>query len=379
MAAVRVGVVKESDPAERRVAMVPDVVARLRELGLEVAVETDAGAAAWLADSAYTQAGAQVRPAASLDAEADILLCVGPPPAERIAGLRPATLLIGLLNPLTNREMVAACAAAGVTAISLELLPRTVSRAQSMDALTSQANIAGYKAVLVAADAYGRYFPMLMTAAGTSRPAQVLVLGVGVAGLAAIGVARRLGALVTAYDIRPETREEVRSVGGRFLDLPGVREGSGEGGYARALTEEERLAQQEALQQAIADFDIVITTALVPGKRPPVLVTHEALKGMRPGSVVVDLASGPAGGNVEGSRPDTTIVVADGISLIGAANLASAMAPGASAAYARNVTALVAHLLHDGRPVIDLTDEIQGAVVVTHGGEVVNPTLGETR
>jgi NAD(P) transhydrogenase subunit alpha len=263
--------------------------------------------------------------------------------------------------------VVEACARRGVTAISLDLLPRTLSRAQSMDALTSQANIAGYKAALVAADAYGRYFPLLMTAAGTAKPAQVLVLGAGVAGLSALGTCRRLGAQVTGYDIRPETRDEVTSVGARFLDLAGVTVANGVGGYARALRDEERQAQQEALQQRIGEFDVVITTAQVPGRRPPVLVTAEAVKGMRPGSVVVDLAAGPLGGNVEGSEPDRDVLLADGVRVIGAGNLASAMAPGASAAYARNIAALVAHLMPGGDPVIDPADEVIGPMLVTKG------------
>jgi NAD(P) transhydrogenase subunit alpha len=378
MATRSVGVLKESDPTEHRVAVVPEVVPKLRDLGLEVLVASDAGAAAWFSDSAFTQAGASVRPATDVIG-ADVLLCVAPPEPSLVAGLRSGQILLGLLFPQSRPELVAACAGAGVTAMSLDLLPRTLSRAQSMDALTSQANIAGYKSVLVAAEAYGRYFPMLMTAAGTAKPAQVLVLGVGVAGLAAIGTARRLGALVTGYDIRPETREEVRSVGARFLDLPGVSSGSGEGGYARALTEEERQAQQAALQQRIGDFDIVIATALVPGRRPPQLVTQEALKAMRPGSVVVDIAASPLGGNVEGSQPGRHDVVADGVTLIGAGNLPSAMAPGASTAYARNIMALLAHITRDGEPTIDLTDEIQSAVVVTSGGEVVNPAVGGNR
>jgi len=376
MAAVAVGVVKESAPGEHRVAVVPEVVPKLSALGLDILVESDAGAAAWFADSAYSEAGAVIGPA--MDGRAGIVVCVQPPSPQRIAGLAAGTLLIGLLNPVGSPETVAACAAAGVTAVSLELLPRTLSRAQSMDALSSQANVAGYKAVLVAAQAYGRYFPMLMTAAGTAKPARVLVLGVGVAGLSAIGTARRLGAQVTAYDIRPETREEVRSVGARFLDLPGVSSGSGEGGYARALTDEERTAQQAAVQARIGDFDIVITTAQVPGRRPPQLVTQEAIKGMKAGSVVVDIASGPLGGNVEGSQPDTTVVVADGVTVIGAGNLPSAMAPGASAAYARNVTAVVGQFVRDGVPVVDLADEIQGAIVITHDGAVVNPSVGGT-
>jgi NAD(P) transhydrogenase subunit alpha len=367
MAAVAVGVVKEADPAERRVAVVPEVVSKLTGLGLDVLVEHDAGTGAWLADSAYTEAGASAGPGALVD-DAGIVVCVNAPPKERIARLRRGAVLVGLLNPAGNPDVVDACVTAGVTAVSLELLPRTLSRAQSMDALTSQANIAGYKSVLVATEVYGRYFPMLMTAAGTSKPAQVLVLGVGVAGLSAIGTARRLGAQVTGYDIRPETREEVRSVGAKFLDLPGISSGSGDGGYARALSDEERAAQQEALQNRIGDFDIVITTAQVPGRRPPQLVTQEAIKGMKPGSVVVDIAAGPLGGNVEGSPAGGSVVLPNGVTLIGAGNLPSAMAAGASAAYARNITALLTHLVKDGAPAIDLSDEIQAAIVVTHDG-----------
>jgi NAD/NADP transhydrogenase alpha subunit len=379
VAAVSIGVVKETAPGERRVAGVPAVVPRLRQLGADVLVENDAGAGAFLPDSAYVEADATVRDRASVLAGADLLLCVQPPDPAHLAALRPGQVLVGLLSPLGNPQLVATCVERGVTAVSLDLLPRTLSRAQSMDALTSQANIAGYKAAVVAADTYGSYFPMLMTAAGTAKPAQVLVLGVGVAGLSAIGTARRLGAVVTGYDIRPETREEVRSVGARFLELAGISEGSGVGGYARALTDEERAAQQESLQERIGDFDVVITTAQVPGRTPPVLVTAEALKGMRPGSVVVDLAASPLGGNVQGSVPDRTVVVADGVTVVGASNLPSAMAPGASAAYSRNIAALTAHLLRDGVPAIDLTDEIQAAVVVTHQGAVVNPLVGGTK
>ncbi len=375
MAALSVGVVKESAPGEHRVAVVPDVVPRLIDAGLEVLVEEDAGASAWLPDSQYSRVGATILPAAALDARADILVCVQPPDRTRLDRLREGQLLVGLLDPLTNRELVDVCSRRGVTTISLDLLPRTLSRAQSMDALTSQANVAGYRAALVAATEYGRYFPLLMTAAGTARPAQVLVLGVGVAGLAAIGTARRLGAVVTGYDIRPETREEVRSVGARFLDLAGVTVANGTGGYARALSDEERDAQQEALQQRIGEFDIVIATAQVPGRKPPLLVTGEALKSMRPGSVVVDLAAGPHGGNVEGSVPGQHLVLADGVLVVGAGNLAAAMAPGASAAYARNILSMVTHLAHDGALAIDLADEIQAAVVVTHDGAVVSPTL----
>ena len=370
-----IGVIREEAPGERRVALVPDVAAKLAATGLELLVEAGAGEAAWFNDSAYTEAGATVVSAATLAERADVLLCVRPPGPERIAGLRTGQTLVGMLDPLGDPGLAEICASRGVTAVSLDLLPRTLSRAQAMDALTSQANIAGYKAVIVAADAYGRFFPMLMTAAGTVRPAQVLVLGAGVAGLAAIGTARRLGAQVTAYDIRPQTCEEVRSLGARFLDLAGVTEGQGTGGYARVLTDEERLAQQEALQQRIAEFDVVITTAQVPGRRPPLLVTAKALKGMRSGSVVVDLAAGPLGGNVEGSQAGERVVTEESVTLIGAGDLPSEMAPAASAAYAHNIAATLAHLIHDGVPAVDLSDEIQAAIVLTHDGAVVNPSL----
>ncbi len=357
----RVGVLREAAAAERRVALPPDLVGRVRALGLAVAVEHGAGERAWFPDSAYREAGAAVLTAEEVTGTCDTLLCVGPPPAHR---LRPGRLLIGLLDPVRNTELVAACAARGVTAVSLDLLPRTLSRTQPMDALTSQAAIAGYKAAVLAADTYGGYFPMLVTAAGTVRPATVLVLGTGVAGLAAIGTARRLGAVVTGYDIRPEAAEEVRSLGAHFLDLGAAPDGGAAGGYARALSGGERAAQQAALQERIAGFDIVITTARVPGRTPPVLVTAEAVKGMRAGSVVIDLAAGADGGNVEGSVPDARTVVGDGVTVVGAGNLPSAMAPAASNAYGRNILAVLTHLVRDGAPVIDRTDEIQAALVV---------------
>jgi NAD(P) transhydrogenase subunit alpha len=362
----RVGVLREAAIAERRVALPPGLVGKVRALGLAVAVERGAGERAWCPDSAYREAGAAVLTAEELTAGCATLLCVGPPDVRR---LRPGTLLIGLLDPLRNTDLVAACAAGGVTAVSLDLLPRTLSRAQSMDALTSQAAIAGYKAAVLAADTYGGYFPMLVTAAGTVRPATVLVLGTGVAGLAAIGTARRIGAVVTGYDIRPEAAEEVRSLGAEFLDLGAAPHGGGAGGYARALSGGERTAQQAALQERAAGFDVVITTARVPGRTPPVLVTAEAVKDMRPGSVVIDLACGADGGNVEGSVPDTTVVTGEGVTVVGAGNLPSAMAPAASAAYGRNIVSVLAHLVRDGTPVIDRTDEILAAVVV--GGATV--------
>jgi NAD(P) transhydrogenase subunit alpha len=262
-----------------------------------------------------------------------------------------------------------------VTAISLDGLPRTVSRAQSMDALTSQANVAGYKAVLVAADHFGRFFPMLITAAGTSRPANVLVLGAGVAGLQAMGTARRLGAVVTGYDIRPETREQIESVGARLLKLASVAPAESQGGYARALTADEQAAQQAELAAQIARFDVVITTAQVPGRRPPLLVTAEAVKGMQAGSVLVDLAASGLGGNVEGSVADQAVLTGDGVLIIGAGNLPAQMPAAASAAYSHNIAALLAELVRDGALTIDLADEIQAGVVITHQGTVVHPAV----
>lgn len=374
MPPLTVGVLRETAAGERRVAMVPEVVDRIRTLGAEVLVETGAGERAWFPDSAYHDAGAAIGTADEV-LTADVLLCVNPPDPARLDRMRAGQVLLGVLGPLTAPDLVRRLAALGVTAVSLDMLPRTLSRAQTMDALSSQASVAGYRAVLVAAEAYPRYFPLLMTAAGTAKPAQVLVLGAGVAGLSAIGTARRLGAQVTGYDIRPATKTEIRSLGAKFLELPGVEAGAGEGGYARALTPEEAAAQQRALDEAIGTFDVVITTAQVPGRKPPVLVSEEAVKAMRSGSVVVDMAAGPLGGNVAVSQPDVTIVVADGVTVIGAGNLASSMPAGASTAYARNVAALLAVLVREGGVHVDTADEIQAGVVVTHGGTVANPAV----
>ena len=252
-------------------------------------------------------------------------------------------------------------------------LPRTLPRAQGMDALTSQANVAGYKAALVGAAAFGRFFPLLITAAGTARPAKVLVLGTGVAGLQAIGTARRLGAVVSAYDVRPQTKTEVESLGATFIELTSVGPAAGEGGYARALAEDERQAQQAELAGHIARHDVVITTAQVPGRQPPLLVTDEAIKAMAAGSVIVDMGAGPLGGNVAGSAPDTETVTENGVTVIGAGGLAASVPTAASSAFARNVSALLLHMVADGALAIDLTDEIQAGVVITHDGAVVQP------
>ena len=383
MGTLTVGAIREQAPGERRVALVPEAVTLLRRAGLDVLVETGAGSGAWFGDADYTAAGATVVPADELYERSDAVLCVGPPNAETAAVLRPGQVLIGLLEPLRHRALTEELAERGVRTVSLDLLPRTLSRAQSMDALTSQANVAGYKAALLAADTYDRFFPMLTTAAGTAPPATVLVLGAGVAGLQAIATARRLGAVVSAYDVRPESRGEAESLGARFLDIqrpPDEESGAGQGGYARELTDQE---QRDALDAYIARSDVVITTAQVPGRKPPLLVTATAVERMRPGSVVVDLAASALGGNVEGSEPEKTVVLDGGVTLIGAGRLSSAMATAASTAYSRNLVALLRHLLRDGELVLDPSDEITGALLgdgVAHepaDGSTVTPETAE--
>jgi H+-translocating NAD(P) transhydrogenase subunit alpha len=371
---MKVAVVKETAPAERRVALVPDAIAKLRSAGHEVLVERGAGEGAFIPDDAFTDAGASI---VSVDqiASADAVLMVGKPDEAQLGRLRPGQAIFGLFAPLTDPELVSQLAAAQVTAISLDMIPRTLSRAQPMDALTSQSNIAGYKAALVAAAAFGRFFPLLITAAGTARPAKLLVLGTGVAGLQAIGTARRLGAVVSAYDVRPETKTEVESLGGVFIELTSVGPASGAGGYARALTDSERAAQQAELADHIARQDVVITTAQVPGRRPPMLVTGAAVKAMAAGSVIVDMGASPLGGNVEGSAPGETIVTDNGVTIIGADNLPSTMAAAASMMYARNISSLLNYMITDGKFTVDLDDELVAGVVIAHAGQVVHPAL----
>lgn len=371
---MKVAVVKETGPAERRVALVPEAVAKLRSAGHEVLVQTGAGAGAFLPDESYSDAGATVVPAEQL-AIADAIVMVGKPDGPQVGRLRSGQAVVGMFAPLTDPQLAERLASTGATAVSLDLIPRTISRAQPMDALTSQANIAGYKAALLAAASYGRFFPLLITAAGTARPAKVLVLGTGVAGLQAIGTARRLGAVVSAYDVRPETKTEVQSLGATFIELTSVGPAGGEGGYARALTDAERAAQQAELADHIARHDVVITTAQVPGRRPPLLVTGEALKSMAPGSLLVDMGASTLGGNVEGSAPGETIVADNGITIIGADNLPSTMAAAASAMYARNISSLLLYMVKDGQFTVDLADELVSAVVIAHDGQVVHPAL----
>jgi NAD(P) transhydrogenase subunit alpha len=364
-------VVKENAPGECRVALVPDGVAKMQAAGIDVLVERGAGEGAWLADSAYADAGATIVSAGELLESADVILTVTKPAAEIAARLRAGQAVIGMLAPLTDPRLTGALAARGVTVISLDGIPRTLSRTQPMDALSSQANVAGYKAALVAATAFGRFFPMLITAAGTARPAKVLVLGAGVAGLQAIGTARRLGAVVSGYDVRPSSRAEVESLGATFIELTSIGSAAGTGGYARELTAEERQAQQDELIGHIARHDVVITTAQVPGRRPPLLVTEDAIKAMAAGAVVVDMGASALGGNVTGSRPGETIVTGNGVTIIGADNLPATLPTAASNAYSRNITALLEYMTSDGALAIDTTDEIQAGVVIAHDGRVV--------
>jgi len=370
---MKVAVIKENAPDERRVALVPETVPKLIAAGAEVIVENGAGAAAWFPDSAYAKAGAVICSAAELYAKADVILTVTRPGPEAVSQLRAGQAVFGMLSTLTNPERARELAEQGVTAVSLDGLPRTLSRAQPMDALSSQANVAGYKAVLVAANAFGRFFPMLITAAGTARPAKLLVLVAGVAGLQAIGTARRLGAVVSGYDVRPAAAGEVQSMGGTFIELTSVGAAAGEGGYARALTEEERAAQQKELAGHIARHDVVITTAQVPGRRPPLLVTEDALAAMAPGSVIVDMGSSALGGNVAGSVPGETVVTDVGVTIIGADNLPASVPSAASAAYSRNISAVLLSMVKDGALAVDLDDEIQAGVVITYDGKVVQP------
>jgi len=366
---VKIGVASEMLQGEHRVALVPDGAAKLVGMGFEVRVLSGAGAAAGLCDEAYRDAGAVVETnRKSVLGAADVLLAVQPLTIEDVALLKPRAVTISFLQPATHAATVEALAARGVTSFSLELLPR-ISRAQSMDALSSQASLAGYKAVLMAANRLGKFFPMLMTAAGTIPPARVLVLGAGVAGLQAIATARRLGAVIEAYDVRPAVKEEVRSLGATFLELE-LEAQEGQGGYAREQSGEFLARQRELLMGRVGAADVVITTAAVPGRRAPVLVTAPMVKGMRRGSVVVDLAA-ETGGNCELTQPGRVIEV-DGVWVDGTTNVPSTVALHASQLYSRNVTNLLEHLTNDGTVRVDFEDEITSGACVTHGGEIVN-------
>jgi NAD(P) transhydrogenase subunit alpha len=365
--AMLVGVVRETAEGERRVALVPDVVRRLGGHGVEVLVEAGAGAGAMIPDALYEAAGAKIASAAEVWG-APVVVKVAPPSEAEIAKLSGGSVLIAFLAPLSNADSTRGLAQAKVTAFAMEAIPR-ISRAQAMDALSSQSNVAGYRSALLGAQLIGRFYPMLMTAAGTIPPAKVLVLGAGVAGLQALATARRLGAQTTGYDVRPEVAEQVRSLGANWLDL-GI-EAAGEGGYARELTDEEKAAQQQALTDAIKGFDVVITTALVPGRPAPKLVTAEAVEGMKPGSVIVDLA-GETGGNCELTTPGKT-TVEHYVTIASPLNLPAEMPEHASQLYARNIQALLELMLDEqGELKLDFDDEIIAGACITRDGEIVN-------
>jgi len=349
---MKLGVPKETASGERRVAMVPDVVQRLARKGVEVVVEAGAGAGARIPDELYTEAGATIGSAW----EADVVVKVAPPSQEEIGRLKQGSVFIGFLQPLTNPELADALDGRGVTAFAMESIPR-ISRAQSMDALSSQANVGGYKAVLIAADHFGRYFPMLMTAAGTVPPAKVLVLGAGVAGLQAIATAKRLGAAVQGFDVRSVVKEQIESLGAKFVKLDVNFDAETEGGYARQLTDEEQEQQRAAIADVIAKVDIVITTAQVPGRRAPLLVTADAVQRMAPGSVIVDMA-GDSGGNCELTQAGETVVERD-VTIISPLDLPSQMPESSSMMYARNIQALVELMVdNEGKLTLDWDDEV---------------------
>ncbi len=359
---MKIGVPRESAPGERRVALVPEIVARLASGGFDVVVEQGAGEAASFLDAAFTEGGATIGD----PWDTDLVAKVRKPSEEEIGRLHDGQLLVGFLQPLTDEEGIRRLASRGVTAFAMESIPR-ITRAQSMDALSTQATVSGYKAVVLAADRLPRFLPMLMTAAGTVAPAKVLVIGAGVAGLQAIATARRLGAVVSGFDVRPVVKEQVESLGAAFLELGVVGEET-EGGYARELSAEEQQRQQEELEARIGDFDVVVTTALIPGRPAPKLIPRSAIESMQPGSVIVDLAA-EAGGNAELTQPDEE-VVHEGVTILGPTNLPSSMPYHASQLYARNVSALVQHLAPEGEPKLDFDDEITAGACVTRKEEV---------
>jgi NAD(P) transhydrogenase subunit alpha len=376
-----VGVPRESFPGERRVALTPAVIPSYAKAGVEVVVETGAGMEAGYPDPQYVEKGAKIVATRQEAFAADVVVQVLGYGSNDKTGdadlplLHRGQALIGFLRPLGDLRTIEAIARTGVSAFSVELMPR-ITRAQSMDALSSMATICGYKAVLIAADTLPRIFPMLTTAAGTITPSRVLVIGAGVAGLQAIATARRLGAVVSAYDLRPAVKEQVQSLGGRFVELPiEAADAQDAGGYAKAQDESFYQRQRELLGKVVAESDVVITTAVVPGKKSPILVTKEMVGAMAPGSVIVDLAA-ERGGNCELTRPEEQ-VVEHGVTIMGAINLASTVPYHASQMYGKNITNFLLHMVKDGKLVLDMQDEITRSTLVTEGGDVVNPKVRE--
>ncbi len=364
-----VSVPKETIPSETRVALTPDVVKRLVSDGVTARVETGAGEAAWFSDDAYRDAGAEV---AARDAiwNGEIIVKVNPPTTQEVTSLASGSVLVGMLQPLVNLDLISELAKQNVTTFSLDALPR-ISRAQSMDALSSMSTVQGYKAVLLAAASLGRFFPMLMTAAGTIIPAKVLVLGAGVAGLQAIATARRLGAVVSAFDVRPVVKEQVESLGARFIAAEAMNEeAAGAGGYAKQLSDEQHQRELELIHDNIKDMDAVITTALIPGKRAPILITEEMVSDMKPGSVVIDLAA-EMGGNCAITKPGED-VVHHGVKVVGPLNLPASMPTHASQMYAKNMATFLGHVTKDGELHLDFDDEITSGTCITKDTRVIH-------
>ena len=371
---MKIAIPKERAAGERRVALVPETVAKFVKAGISVAVERGAGTQAAYTDAAYEAAGASVVDGAALYTGADLVARVGKPTDAELDGLAPGTTIVGFLSPLGDAPSVERYATRKLTALSMDAIPRT-TKAQAMDALSSQANIAGYKAVILAADTLAKYFPMLTTAAGTIKPAQVLVLGAGVAGLQAIATARRLGAVVIGYDVRAAVKEQVQSLGAKFLEIDLGESAEGTGGYAKELSPEAVEKQRAGMVKAIGAADVVITTAAIPGRKAPILVTAQAVAAMAPGSVVIDIAA-ETGGNCELTKAGETVVSANGVNVVGPLNLTSTVATHASQLYSRNVQTLLEYIIKDGVLALDMTDEIVRGTTIVKDGEIVHePTL----
>jgi len=368
---MKIAVPKERAAGERRVALVPDIVARFVKAGITVAVEHAAGDAAGFVDAAYEKAGATIVAAySSLVGDADVVTRVGRPTDEELDGLRRGALIVGFLSPLGDPRSVERYAQRGLTALAMELIPRT-TKAQSMDALSSQANIAGYKASLIAASMLPKFFPMLTTAAGTIKPAKAFIIGAGVAGLQAIATCRRLGAVVTAYDTRPVVKEQVQSLGAKYFEIDVGESGEGQGGYARELSAEAIAKQRAAMVKAIGASDVVITTAAIPGRRAPVIITAEAVAAMAPGSVIVDLAA-ETGGNCELTKPGETVVTDNDVLIVGTTNLPATVPADASSLYAKNVQTLLDYIIKDGAITLDMDDEIVAGTTIVKEGTIVH-------
>lgn len=368
---MKVAVLKETRPGELRVALVPQGVQQLTKAGLEVVVESGAGVTSGVSDEDYRTAGATIAAtAAEALSGAGMCLHINPPTAEEVAGMGEGTILVSFLSPLTDLDLVRKLETAKVTGISMEMVPR-ITRAQSMDALSSQATVAGYKAVLMAADHLPKFLPMFTTAAGTIRPAKALILGAGVAGLQAIATAKRLGAVVEAFDVRPAVKEQVQSLGAKFLETEGDVTAEGEGGYAKELSEEQHKKELELIAAHIADADIVVTTAQIPGRKAPVLITADMVKSMKPGSVIVDLAS-ETGGNCELTKTDETSVAHD-VLIMAPVNISTTVPVHASQMYSKNIVTLVSEFVDkEGNVELDFENDVVGPSTVTHGGAVMN-------